>query len=37
MKAYYLVLRDGNFINSFIQSPVTAVILSVVNDWQNSL
>lgn len=37
VKAHCLVLRDGNFINSFIQSPVTAVILPVVNGWQNSL
>lgn len=33
VKAHCLVLRDGNFINSFIQSPVTAVILPVVNGW----
>lgn len=37
VKAHCLVLSDGNFINSFIQSPVTAVILPVVNGWQNSL
>lgn len=37
VKALCLVLRNGNFVNSFIQSPVTAVILPVVNGWQNSL
>lgn len=32
-KARCLALRDGNFINSFIQSLATAVILPVVNVW----
>lgn len=29
MKALCLILRNGKFVNSFIQSPVTAVILPV--------
>lgn len=37
VKAHCLALRDGNFINSFIRSPVTAAVLPVVNVWWNSL
>lgn len=37
VKAHCLALRDGNFINSSIQSPVTAAVLPVVNVWWNSL